>query len=334
MRIPFIYLVRTVAAFAVVMVHTSAIYVSPPNFGKMWWFAHTLDSMSRIGVPLYFMITGAVFLHRQEPLLLFYKKRAKRIIPALLFWSFVYYTIVTVWDKGGLFEWTDYFLRLLTNGHYFHLWNLYTFILIYLFTPILQHAAKHIPNSHIKWYALVSGGLITLSGTLKLFDLTLPLYSNPFVSAIAYLLLGYAIAHEQLQWRGIHWMGLASLAFIVFGTYIISAPTGFFNDLYYGRSGLPVMLIAVTVFMTCRTIAERAPQFADWRIFKTFSNASFGIYLVHPLIIYFVLERVPEHWFQFGSSVGALALFFTFVFVTSFLISAIMQRIPLLNKTI
>ena len=37
MRIPFIYLVRTVAAFAVVMVHTSAIYVSPPNFGKMWW---------------------------------------------------------------------------------------------------------------------------------------------------------------------------------------------------------------------------------------------------------------------------------------------------------
>ena len=96
-KIYYLDVLRTIACLAVVMIHTSATYVSK-NFGSCnFWVANILDSLSRIGVPFFIMISGAIML--DERYICTLKKVKSHIIRMVLFfvfWSFVYCLIFRV----------------------------------------------------------------------------------------------------------------------------------------------------------------------------------------------------------------------------------------------
>jgi surface polysaccharide O-acyltransferase-like enzyme len=55
---------KTAAIILVIMIHTSAAgYVS---FGAQWHAALVYESLSRICVPLFFMVTGALLIPREH----------------------------------------------------------------------------------------------------------------------------------------------------------------------------------------------------------------------------------------------------------------------------
>ncbi|MGH8822038.1 MAG: acyltransferase family protein, partial [Rhodoferax sp.] len=55
-----------------------------------WWAGNVYDSLTRSSVPLFFMVSGATLLPKQEPIRAFFAKRFIRIVPPLLFWSIFY----------------------------------------------------------------------------------------------------------------------------------------------------------------------------------------------------------------------------------------------------
>lgn len=332
--ISYISLVKVIAAFAVVMVHTSMIYVTNNNFDAKWWTGNILDGISRIGVPLFFMITGAVFLHREEAARDFYKKRAKRLLPALVIWSLVYYIFIHVIRNENAFQIKEFLVKLVTDDHYYHLWNLYAFILIYLFVPILQKCVKLIPNGYIVFYAIMSGGLVTLNSLFWLADWSLPLDANPFIAAIGYVLLGYAITHRDLKIDGMAAYAIGGAMFIVVATYFVSEHLGKFNSMFYNRNGLPVMLQATGIFIGCRVLAERLPQLTQSKIILFIANCSFGIYLIHPLLIRYWRDYLPTELFNTATGIQGLAILYVAVFLSSLIIIAIVRKIPYLNKII
>lgn len=57
--------VRVIACFAVIMIHSSAPYVIE-NFGSLnFWIGNIFDGLARIGVPLFVMVSGALMLDKK-----------------------------------------------------------------------------------------------------------------------------------------------------------------------------------------------------------------------------------------------------------------------------
>ncbi len=79
---------RAIACIMVVLLHCAALDFYA--FSSKWSAVVFYDSITRVAVPLFFMLSGATLLAKQEPLITFLKKRFIRIIPALVFWTIFY----------------------------------------------------------------------------------------------------------------------------------------------------------------------------------------------------------------------------------------------------
>ena len=76
---------RALACVLVVLLHVAALGFH--QWDKNWWASNTYDGLARISVPLFLMLSGALLLHKREPLGVFFKKRFRRILPPLIGWS-------------------------------------------------------------------------------------------------------------------------------------------------------------------------------------------------------------------------------------------------------
>ncbi len=65
--------IRCVGIMLIMIIHVGAgaFY----SFSDKWTAANLFDSFSRIGVPLFFMLSGALLIGKDEPLHVFFQKR-------------------------------------------------------------------------------------------------------------------------------------------------------------------------------------------------------------------------------------------------------------------
>ncbi|KMN20314.1 acyltransferase [Pseudomonas weihenstephanensis] len=123
---------KLIACFLVILLHVSADQAM--KFGAGWWASNIYDSLSRVCVPIFLMISGALLLKKSEPLGRFIKKRFIRIFPPLLFWS-AFYTWWLYYNGVDVSGWA---LRILTEPAMYHLWYLYAIVGLYALVPILR----------------------------------------------------------------------------------------------------------------------------------------------------------------------------------------------------
>lgn len=84
---------RVIACFAVIVLHVSAGQwhdYTEPTFE--WNVMNIYDSATRFCVPIFLMISGALFLNPEKKLSLrkLYTHNILRVITAFCFWSFIY----------------------------------------------------------------------------------------------------------------------------------------------------------------------------------------------------------------------------------------------------
>ena len=133
---------RMVATLTVVMIHCSATFVANyKQYTSEFIFGNLFDSISRIGVPLFLMISGSLFLdeHREVTLKGIFIKNIKSIAIITIIWAIIYssvYNVIfplltseTINAKG--------FLNGIVKGHN-HMWYLYMIIGLYMITPFLK----------------------------------------------------------------------------------------------------------------------------------------------------------------------------------------------------
>ena len=95
------------------------------------------NSISRFGVPNFFMISGSLFLRRDISFNNVFNKYIKRIVIHLIIWSFIYsiynIKITRINYKSILFKYI--------NSHY-HLWYLFEIMRLYMIVPFLREISK------------------------------------------------------------------------------------------------------------------------------------------------------------------------------------------------
>ncbi len=84
-RTSYISILRIVAIFLVILIHSSSGYLNSNEFESFdWSYANWLNSFSRFAVPLFVVISGALLLQKDESTGQFYRKRLLKIVPPFL----------------------------------------------------------------------------------------------------------------------------------------------------------------------------------------------------------------------------------------------------------
>lgn len=149
--------IRIAAVFAVVMTHCTAPFVTnfQPDTAEFLW-GNLLDSISRAGVPLFLMISGALFLDERREITLkgIICKNIKNIAVITVVWAVLYsavYNVVIPLTKGNAVH-METFIAGILNG-YGHMWYLYMIMGIYVITPFLK---KFVSKKTGKWCCFIS----------------------------------------------------------------------------------------------------------------------------------------------------------------------------------
>lgn len=266
----------------VLMVLTHAAGPGFYSFGPHWNVIVAYEAIAHTAVPLFFMISGALLVSREEPVFTFYRKRYARIFPSLVFWSLLYIPVVSRWPDAPA-HLTP--ISILHGPVSFHLWFVYTIASLYLLMPLLTAFYVRASQS-LKIVAIVLAGLSQIYdpffvGVLHVnFGVDLHLLPQYTV----YLLAGaYVYEHKPRISKSKTVIALIATLSMLFwvGTFILirhdsiqhDAPREFFMN----YNSLNITVFAVTVFALLIAIPlKRVP----W-VITDVADRSFGIYLVH-----------------------------------------------------
>lgn len=319
---------RIFAAAAVVLMHTAAQgWNTAPVASGEWAVLNLWDSLVRWPVPIFMMITGALFLPRKTELRRVLTGYIPRMVLAYLIWSGIY-----ALHSGG-----DFLTRL-ASGHY-HLWYLTFLCGVYLALPFLQRIAseKKLADGLLAISAVI-GLLIPWLAELLIF--LLPDWSGIvrsvkghleftfFMDCLALVLLGNFLHQRELTGKqrwGIYILGLLGICVTFFATLWASRRTGTASALFFDFKAPNNLCAAAAVFVFAKYNLKKLPRAVDF-----LARCSFGIYLLHPLVIEVLAEQ--------GFSVPALdPLLWTpvlavVIFVISAVVSAVLVKIPLIGK--
>jgi len=319
---------RGIAILAVLLIHVNAPLLYEGQ-GSIWWLGHIFDSISRLAVPLFLMISGALLLHKEEPVNHYIEKRATKILIPFIVWSVIYF----VCKSSGEFNVKIFIQQFLNAKIYYHLWYFYILIPLYIFIPFLRKIIKSIPSSYILLYAVISSGISTINDVIGIYGVNMQIFSNPFSVGVSYLLLGYVIARREYELKYYQVYGIVSLLIILLGTYIITMWKGALSQVFYDALGLPVLMYAVMVFYLCKKHLNSGIRNYNSRFLEYIGKYSFGIYLVHPLLLS-LMQKFPLLSISALSGNPYIMMPVTFIVVLfiSLLFIMPLSKIPILKR--
>jgi surface polysaccharide O-acyltransferase-like enzyme len=337
-------LIRVAATFLVVTVHVSGQITNV--WGKVperdWFIADIYGGIARICVPLFFMISGYLLLPRSESLGTFYRKRMPRVVIPFIAWSLIYLG----WYCGnhpGMCTPPLIQKLLFVQGTYYHLWFMYSLIGIYLILPVLRLLVEPESNRKILWYFI---GLWLLFQSAMNFakyftdfkiSISVPL-TNGFVGffVLGYLLGPWRLSRFTAILTAAAWI-LATLV-TIFGTYFLTRASGKFENYFYGFMTPNVIVASATGFLLLKWISETW-DFASPKthhFIRLLAAASFGIYLVHVLVIEVLQTWIPGYHLDtfIGNPLWSIPLVTIVVFASSFLFVWLLQKVPVLSRIV
>lgn len=348
-RIEYLDFLRILALFAVIVIHVDAqnywnVGLQPGGVETFEWKAYTfLDSMSKWSVPIFVMISGALFLNARISIKTLYTKYIFRIICAYVVWSSIY-AVVT--NTNGSEK------TMLYNAiqGYFHLWFLPMIIGLYLCIPIMDKIVED--SKVLKYFLLVSFVFTFLIPDMLNFinDYGIDFFascaysSKIFLSNMNfrliggysfYFMVGYFLDRNVINKKQrilIYFLGVCGFALTMLLTDRASVAAQISVTKYYGYLTLNIMLESIAVFVWFKYNAEKIMTNKNIKsVVAKLSKYCFGAYLVHVLIIDKLVE-IDKVSHIGRNPLIAVPVFSFMALVIAFIISGILNHIPIVKK--
>ena len=325
--------IRVFAAYTVIVLHA----VAGPFIGyfnsEEWNIANFYESIVRWNVPIFIMISGALFLNKNKKLSItrLYTKNILRIIIVLLGWSIIY-AIPTILKGHNL----NYIFGAIIGGPY-QFWFLRVLVGLYIAIPIYKIIAT---NRKIELYFLIIAFIIGILvpscfSIIKLINPSVyenlsniykSLELNIATTYSFYFVLGHYLITYPIKYRKLFYL-LGSISFIsVFLlTHITSHKIGRPVEIFYSNSCLFTMLEAAAIyifFINCKL--------KNNIIVDNLSKCSFSIYIIH-IFVMIGFSKLGIQSFSFYPLLS-VPIYSILVFTVSFIIATILQKIPIVNK--
>lgn len=308
-RTVFLDAVRIVACLMVVMLHGPVTYMAACTPSTAYAMFLTVAD----GTNLFFIISGALLLPVTQPWRTFVKRRVWRVLWPLLAWSVIY---LAEGMARGTLSLVDA-VRLQPEAD--HLWYLYMAIVIYVTLPIVSRAITAVGDRGVAAYLLLwlASSLIPfwhgILGEFAPMQHPLSVVHNCY----GYVILGYWLRRHPLPLftrRHGWWLALVMAAGIVgVPLFEFAVQTGLTWCDHIAAINNNVSVNAVLTAVLVFTILQSAlpegrvnPEGRAARVARRVSECTFGIYLMHALVMREFTAPVLHGW-VYGHAVHPLA---------------------------
>ena len=302
-RILYLDELRLFAILCIILLHSLSLfrYFCFDNNTFDFTFWTIFDSLTRIGLPIFFMLTGILmFQKKDEDYLEFFKKRVLRLIIAYIIFYFIYY-FYDVLINHYAFSLYEYVYSMTTGAVIYHLWFMPVIIMIYLFLPFLKKLVLSLNKKELEILIilifLLGNCLVGLRAILELrnYDLmwsfTLPsliIYTN-------YLFIGYYLYKYEIKLNyKIIIPSIISLILMTVLTLVVSRES--VNDIFLNSQSPLVVLPSCLVFLLFKKNKDKTiPSWLDNFMLKHNSDI-FYVYLLHALVISIIktIFKIPS----------------------------------------
>ena len=287
---------RLIAIFCVVFNHSQErgfeLYMVQ-NVSAVNYFASLLLSIiCKVAVPLFFMVSGGLLLHREEPVSVTLRKRVPRVLISLVLFSGILYLF---WIRWGYVEpgVLDFLRRLWSEGISAPYWYLYAYLGVMLMLPLLRPMAQHMSDSAFRYmivlHVIFFGGSATVGALTGWGQINDSLQSMLLVPELFYFLLGYYLVH-RFSWEVMDRKKLFALWALAALSVGVMLGLAHLSVLRTGTSGIgyhngwmlfPVLAVYCTVRML---FAARSIPTRLGKILLTLGSCVFGTYLMEGML--------------------------------------------------
>ncbi len=288
-RVLYFDVLKVVAVFFVILIHVVSEYWDTININSNSFIGLSfLDSLSRFCVPIYFMVSGALFLREEKEITIkdVLTKYIPRILIIFIFWNLAYsfLNILILGDKTISFK---EILTVLSNTvlgkGIFHLYFLPILMGFYLCLPVLKLITKKENKDILKYLILLLFIFISLNKLLNYALNTKISYSILFGGYLIYFIIGYYLNTFEINDRNKRIIYLSSiLGFVITfaGTIICSRLFGK-TEVFFNYLSFNVILYSSGVFLFAKNKIKKFNE----KVLNILTSTHFGIYLIHGLVL-------------------------------------------------
>ena len=335
-------ILRVVCCFLVVLLHFSGSYWYSVDVKSFDFRVMTIyDSMTRVGVPIFLMISGSFLLDPSRQLSTKqYLLRPLKLFGTVYLWSafYAFPGLAVQFIKTGSLSSSKLrsSLRDFVLGHY-HMWFCFLLVSYYVLLPIARKIAEdsRALSLFIVLWAVIGIALPRIFESLNLSQGTTYLEKFDFKvlnGFFGYFLLGYLIKNINIK-KPIrvlsYCLGLLSVVCIVYLTIYQSIAGGKGTEKWFGPKSPFVFVASFAMFLFFKelkvSLSDRAAH-----ILVTVSGYSFFVYMFHV----FILEKLKLIGITIASfnMVISIPVLTLAAFLISVLVAFLVSKIPFVGK--
>ena len=294
-RILYLDRLRFFAILCIILLHIISFFRWKYfNTNTSYFFILTLlDSLTRVGIPIFFMLTGALmFSKKDEEYKEFLKKRVLKLVIAY----FIFCAIYFIYNNGFNISIYEFLRQSTASTLEYHLWFMPVIIVIYLFIPFIKKIAINLDNKEllrmISLVFLLGNCLVGLYAILERFNYyLLGNFCLPnLVIFTNYLFIGYYLSNNKVK-IDIKLIILSTISIIIIPFLTILISTNEINDVFLNSLSPLVVAPSILVFTLFKNSKMKATDF-DNIIVKNIDNI-FYVYLLHVLILKIIQKEIP-----------------------------------------
>lgn len=340
---------RAIAIYLVMFNHTKTrgfFLFSVEQDSLAYPFYLFLSIADKVAVPIFFMISGALLLGKEETIKELYQKRICKFLVVLITVSFAYQ--IYDWHyHGEKFDFIGCLKQMYTQKASVALWYLYAYLGILVMLPLLRRLAKGLTQQEYFYMLLcqiIIVGVIPISeyvlskGTMQLCsNFKVVLLTN---NSVFFFLMGYFVEHK-LDSRYLtkkmcllaNLLGVVSIAISGWATYYRAKVMGecaenisqvFHNSL--------IVIPSIAIYMTAKYFfKEKEISEKKKKIILFFGGTSFGVFLLERMLrerTEFVFSFLEPHIM----TLPACLLWILAAFLTGSIITALLKKVPIIKN--
>ena len=339
----YFYILRIISAYAVILIHLSDYYKAKIKINSNdWKISYFYNGISRFAVPIFFMISGSLFLSRDISFKNIFNKYIKSIFIHLIIWSFIY-SIYNI--NISKIDYKKFLFRFIRS--HFHLWYLFETIKLYMIVPFLREISKK--EELLKMFLILS---FIFTFLIPIIIILLSHYSilasnlldiiyekinlNYITGYVFHFMLGYFLnckleLNKKLNFF-FYIFGLLCIYFNIKFYYYIAIKKNEENN-YMKFINLNIIIYSASIFIFFKNFFNHNNNQISYFI-KLISNNTFGVYLIHLLIMYKIKLDKINIFFSSLKLIFRIPLINLFIFILSLLISIIIKHIPIIGNYI
>lgn len=338
-RLIYLEALRIIAIFCVLFNHSGEsayFYFTLSDSLIVQIVSICVSSFSKIGVPLFFMISGVLLLNKEESLKELYLKRVLKYVIILLVFCSLYYIYqchLGVFD----FDLKDMIRKITTGQIFVSYWFLYSYIAFLAILPLLRKMAKHLSNTEFIYlfgmYVVANGIFGVLARTfIGQIAMNVPMATD----LIMYPLLGYFMAYRIPEEKRTGKQVTRFAALAVLGLVLNLGVTLYDHHLFldWNEGGLLLFIIfpAASTFYIVKYIFDKVKIHPIVeKVICFLGSGTFGMYVLEPYIKPFFGPYV-QIALSFLSGLVLNLVYIVVIMLIGCTVSALLKKVPIIRK--